>query len=169
MTDTNIPESVVHHGLTQAQLAAVATIILNWGAADTMLGNALCFVHDMKDEKSANELILILDMRKKLDLLTKFVGRTDTPKAAAAEPYLKDLNSVFQKWADERNALAHGQGYVTMNGTMIHSSKPKPPVPAAELGKLIARANWVFMTCWNVHQVLASDNPRPLAWLQKPA
>ena len=139
-----------------------AHIILNWGGAEDAIGDALLVAYGITDGEIANDLVSGLDGKKKIDLLRKILTRRSPTNDAI--PILKKVASAHQKWADDRNALAHGFGVMAREGVVIRSSKPKPPVPISRLPELLNKANWLYLACSEVWRIVAgcpSDEPLP--------
>jgi hypothetical protein len=96
------------------------------------------------------EFVNVLDCKKKLELLRKFKGQDEEHEAL---PILKEIQTAHQLWVGDQNALAHGFGAVGETGTLIVSSKPKPPVPADRFGQILTRANWLYLACSEVRRI----------------
>jgi hypothetical protein len=153
---------VISHSLSADQCVIFTNIILTWGAAEDELGAALLFLYGIHEGWIANDLVISLNAKKKAELLYKAFKRLHEGREAL--PVLKDILRAQSEWADDRNVLAHGFGAVGESGTLIVSSMPKSPIPVSELGRLLARANWLYLACSEVRRIAArlpSDGPLP--------
>jgi hypothetical protein len=150
-----------HHGLSEEQFAKVGKIVLNWGAADNFVGYCLNFVFKISDPEDQIDLTLVLDMRKKVDLLVKSAGR----KSVSEEKTLliKELSSVCRLWAEDRNFLAHGLGVASADGDYsIMSGKKQKPYNIDNLDRDIERSAYVLNLAMRLNMLLAGVEWNPL-------
>ena len=125
----NPPRPVLRHGLTVDQCVTYTHIVLTWGAAESDIGDALTFASDITDGDIADDLIHVLDGKKKITLLQRALERRSLSHAAL--PILKKIAKGHERWAADRNILAHGFGAVGDEGTLIFAAKAKDPLPAS--------------------------------------
>jgi hypothetical protein len=153
---------IVSHGLTKDECVLLANIILTWAAAEDELGNALLHTYGITEGDVAADLVNGLDGKKKRDLLRKVLRRSNP--AHSAIPILTTLAKAAEDWADDRNILAHGFGAITASGTVIVSSKPKPPLSPDRFNEILNRANWLYLASSEVRRIVVgtpSDDPLP--------
>jgi hypothetical protein len=156
------PTPAMQHGLKKDDCALFANIILTWGAAEDHIGSALLWTYQITDGEVADDLVNVLDGKKKRDLLKAALTRRDPNHPAL--PILKKIATAWSDWVDDRNALAHGFGVFGPSGVSIRSSKPKPPVPVERFQELLNKANWLYLACsevWNIVTGHPSDEPLP--------
>jgi hypothetical protein len=156
------PAPVLSHGLSTEQCELFTNIILTWGAADDELGAALLLLYEIYDGPTADELVRILDSKKKRDLLKKALKRRNSDHPAIE--IVTKIAKASEDWANDRNILAHGFGAVGDGGTVIVSSLPKPSLDVKDLGSLLNRANWLYLACSEVRRIVVgtpSDDPLP--------
>jgi hypothetical protein len=156
------PAPVVSHGLSTEQCELITNIILTRGAADDELGTALLFLYEIYDGPTADELVRVLDSKKKRELLKTVLKRQNPDHPAIA--IVTKIARASEDWANDRNILAHGFGAVGDGGTIIVSSQPKPPLHVKELGSVLKRANWLYLACSEIRRIVVgtpSDDPLP--------
>ncbi len=156
------PAPVLIHGLSTQQCEFFTNIMLTWGAADDELGAALLFIYDIYEGPTADDLVRVLDIKKKRNLLKKALKRRN-PDHPAIE-IINKIACVSEAWANDRNILAHGFAASGDRGTVIVSSLPKPPLDVKDLGSVLNRANWLYLACSEVRRIVVgtpSDDPLP--------
>jgi hypothetical protein len=122
----------------------------------------LAIAYNITDGAIADDLINVLDGKKKVTLLQRALERSNPNHPALA--ILKDIARAHSQWADDRNILAHGFGAVGDEGTLIFTSKPRDPLPVARFPELLNKANWIYLACSEVRKLvsgISSDWPLP--------
>ena len=123
------------------------------GAAESDIGEALTFAYGITDGDVADDLINVLDAKKKLTLLKRELERRNPNHNAL--PILKDITRAHDQWSNDRNILAHGFGAVGDEGTLIFTAKPKDPLPVSRFPEILNRANWLYRACSDVRKIIS--------------
>lgn len=143
-----------NYGLSDKQLQTLAYIILNWSTADRHFGYCLNFIYGVREPNAQSALTHVLDMRKKIDLLSR---------AAKWKPLSQDIKSliveaakVTRDWSDDRNYAAHG---TIVNddalGPQLHSVKHDKSKPIEELDRALVRSRYVVHVALRINLHLA--------------
>jgi len=79
-------------GMTDEQLKTVGIISLNWSLVERDVTDILSDFYAFKDEKDATDLVAILDLDKKLNLLEKKMKRDLKPPGYLNADWAKALD-----------------------------------------------------------------------------
>jgi hypothetical protein len=101
-------------GMNDEQLKALGIISLNWGIVEREITDILCSFYGLSDPSDAVELITILDLDKKLNLLTKKIVREPRPAGYTNADWKKVsemlaiLKQCIEAYREGRNHIIHG-------------------------------------------------------------
>lgn len=133
---------LIHH-FSEAELAEVAKIILNWGGVDYLVNQVLTARYGLFGNATARaDLIDPLDLRKKVNLLSRSIKTSDAPDDVLQ--IVKLIAKACEVWSVDRNHLAHGISMTLMDGSEgIFSPRRMPMVTKDDIPKMKARSEYV--------------------------
>jgi hypothetical protein len=111
----------------------IALVSLNWAAADYTLGRTIAFFSGLRDEQHGAELVHVLDLKKKVDILNARRKRGELNERCAA--MVLEMVHVSERYRPDRNMLAHGY-LATLKSTgdkVLWSSSKLKALPLSEL------------------------------------
>lgn len=131
------------YGLTAEQALKIATVSLDWAMVDSVLGHMLADLSGIKNLQHAAELVHVLDLKKKIELLNGRKKRGELPAAAA--PLVSEMVFVANNYRSGRNMLAHGTYAGAPDdpqGAIFWSQSKLKMLPVSELDAILAEARY---------------------------
>ncbi len=127
-------------GLTPDQAMKIAMVSLNWSAVDMSLGMALVGHTGIVSPLHAADLVHILDVRTKIDILHRRYKRGEFHSAATV--FIKEMVWIGENYRADRNMLAHAV-YADdgADGVMWSPSKLKA-LALSELDAIVSEARY---------------------------
>jgi hypothetical protein len=146
--------------VSDEDLIRIARIILNWGLVDLHLGNALIFLYKV-EPGDRGDLLNVLDVRKKVDLISKRVKSMDHPDEIRA--LTKEIHHCLSHYKAGRDVVAHG---VIMWGADGEPSFVSPRTyqltELTELPRVLERSRYACNAAINIFKFFAGLPREPL-------
>jgi hypothetical protein len=139
-------------GMTDEQLKTVGIISLNWSLVERDVTDILRDFYAFRDEKDATDLVAILDLDKKLNLLEKKMKRDPKPSGypnadwAKASDFLSCLRKSYEEFREGRNHVIHGtvvRFFGNINDPVIWSHKKRVAKELSELPKILDQSTYL--------------------------
>lgn len=139
-------------GMTDDQLKTIGIISLNWAIVEREITDILRDFYALKDENDAIELVTILDLDKKLNLLQKKMMRYPKPRGylnadwAKASDFLGRLRKSAEKFRDGRNHIIHGsvvRFFGNVQDPVIWSHTKRRRMDLSELPKIVDQSTYL--------------------------
>jgi hypothetical protein len=151
--------------LTPEQAMKIALVSVNWAMVDNQIGHLIEFLSGITDHKVGAELIHVIDLKRKIDILDSRRKRGAMPPNT--DGLVKELVFAGNTYRPDRNMLVHGVPMKSATGPVIWSQAKMKSLDFTDLDDLVSEAHYaahvthhLMMACNGVTQS-GGPPPRP--------
>jgi hypothetical protein len=122
------------------QAMKIAIVSLNWSAVDHTLGTMIAAHSGIHPVAHIAELIHVVDLKKKIDIINVRQKRGEFPAVAA--PLVKEMVFIGENYRNDRNMLAHGMLFDDGEGGILFSASKTKWLSMRELDGIVDESNY---------------------------
>jgi len=124
--------------ITPEQGQKIALVSANWAIVDYELGHLISTLAGVSDTKDGADLVHILDLKKKIDLIES--RRKDGRLRAEAAEMSREMRWVAEHYRPDRNMLAHG--IIAGEAQIVWSHSKQKILDLGHLDALVSEAQY---------------------------